>query len=451
MLGRVVQKPEPILYERVVAVGLLLLSCSIVFGGPLGIVGRGERHLLLAVVVVCSLIQLKREGLASALQFVTAHPIVLAPGLFAAINLLWVFRAVFHDSSPTLALAVQDAQSLLVTVVCTLAFVTFRERTYRSFDWLRWIVIMVAVLAGIQTSIWVFLLAHPVPQEVIESAEAMIFGTNEGVNILRQWNAGVWYTRIVWISSYWFVPCIFLAPLVIRKSSALLVVQTLMAIAVIVSFTRGIWLALIVAAVVLLVSVILPRRGVWRGRLVLSRAVMISVLAILLAGALTNFANFLVGEPGSMFARLNGAAAGFSLAEEGMGARLEQSRRLLEMWQERVWFGHGYGAYIPDLVRHEERPFIYEMVPVALLMKLGLVGFGLYCGFLAFVSYRIWSLSACSGAALALLPAMVGYLFQIHTNPVFFSFTGMFIFSVLLSLWLSLEVNKAAGMPHVRS
>ncbi|CAH0343191.1 hypothetical protein [Rhizobium sp. CECT 9324] len=122
-----------------------------------------------------------------------------------------------------------------------------------------------------------------------------------------------------------------------------------------------------------------------------------------------------------------------------------KSRELLEMWRVRPWFGHGYGAYIPDLVRHQERPFLYEMVPFALLMKLGIVGFGLYCGFLAFVSYRLWSLSADAGLALALLPAFVGYLCQIHTNPVFFSFTGMFIFSILLSLWISVEVSKAAG------
>ncbi|WP_230174601.1 hypothetical protein [Rhizobium sp. CECT 9324] len=320
------QKPTPFLRERVTAAALLLLTFSIVFGGPLGIVGRGERHLLLAVLVVASLIELIRRGPAAALQFVRAHPIVLAPGLFAVINLVWVLRSIFHDGAPGLSLAALDAQSLLVPLVFTLVFVAYRERVYLSIDWIRWIVTMVAVLAGIQTCIWLFLLVHPVPQEVIENAETMIFGTNEGVNILRQWNAGVWYTRIVWISSYWFVPCMFLAPHVVRKSSVLMLVQTLMAIAVIVSFTRGIWLALILGALVLLLAVVVPRRRAWRGRLVRSRVVVISLLAFLLAVALTNVASFLTGEPSSILARVNVAAEGFSVAEEeGMVDRVKQS------------------------------------------------------------------------------------------------------------------------------
>ncbi|MGJ4748423.1 hypothetical protein ACQV5M_18830, partial [Leptospira sp. SA-E8] len=100
-------------------------------------------------------------------------------------------------------------------------------------------------------------------------------------------------------------------------------------------------------------------------------------------------------------------------------------------------------AYIADHVNHADRPFLYEMVPFALLMKLGLIGFCIYLLFIFYPIYRLLiSFKSLEVDKLILMAGIVAFLIQIHTNPVFFSFTGMLIYSFFLWCWLVIENQK---------
>ena len=428
-------------------IGLLviLLSASSIFGGPLGVIGRGERHVLLILAVTVSIYELVKVRFQGVLRFVAAHPVVVVPALFALVNFLWVFNLLTKESGARVALGMMDAQSLVVPLVTPVIVIAMRRHLHSLVGLITMLVISVSILAAIQLGIWLFMVAHPIDRENVSALVNVVFGTTEGVNIIRQQNGMVWYTRIIWISSYWLLPCLFLAPLVIERKLPLLIIQTSISAAIIISYTRGIWVGAGIGAISLLLALTSTqrRRAKWSHRL--AKPMVISLAGIGLAVAIVQVASIAGGEPMGLFARLslptNGLVPGDS---EGVFDRVEQTRRLLEMWQENPWFGHGYGAFIPDLIRHADRPFLYEMVPPALLMKLGIVGFSLYLLSLFLISVRLWVLSGKARLALMLLPAFIGYLCQIHTNPVFFSFTGMFIFSVLLSTWIYVEISEKA-------
>ncbi|MDR6671377.1 O-antigen ligase family protein [Rhizobium sp. 1399] len=436
---------------QVIAVLLVLLTFSSIFGGPLGIIARGERHVLLLVLLGVSCFELWRTGVSKSVQFVRSYPILLVPLFFVAINAFWVFYPLFRKSDTPLFLPFVDAQSLLVPLVLIVAFVAIRDHLSLLYGWARLAIWMSGALAAAHFLVWLYLLVFPVTNDTILEFERSVFGTNEGVNILRQWNNGIWYIRVVWISTYWFVATFFLAPAFIRKRAWLVGVQTLLGLGIIVSYTRGIWLAVVVGMLLLTVALIRSLRGRQISRILVFQPLLVSGAALILAVGIAMAVSSLTGEPSSLSARFSlsvfdtesdklDSTADNVVNDEGASDRFKQAEKLFEMWRERPIFGYGYGAYAKDLVRHQDRPFLYEMVPFALLMKLGAVGFGLYLLFMLFVAYRVWCLIPTHPVAPALLSGFVSYILQVHTNPVFYSLTGMFIFSFLIMLWMLLEV-----------
>jgi hypothetical protein len=422
---------------------IVCLVASTILGGPLGVVVRGERHVLLvaAMLIACYLIW--RRDLPTTIRFVRAHPIVLAPALFFAGGMIWVVLPLMTDSA-SFYFALVDAQSLVILPAATLVLIAMHNRLENLKSILHITITLCSMLALLQVLIWLFLRVHPIPHEQIYAVIELIFGTKESVSIVQQPSNEGAYWRVVWISSYWLIFAMFLAPVFVRKQSALFCIQFLCGVAILASYTRGIWLGLLAGICMLCVLALLPgnlRRRPLRKRpwVISALGLVASLMFVLTVDAVDGNVQILLAR---MYATTDVKYPEANIQDESAIERIQQSRKLIEKWQERPFVGHGFGAYVKSHYSHDERPFLYEMLPVALLMKLGLIGFSLYLGFLLFVLARLWILSKRSTLALAVSLAYVATLIQIHTNPVFFSFTGMLIFSLLLCLWLTLEITQ---------
>ena len=428
------------------------LVASTILGGPLGVVVRGERHVLLiaAILIACHLIW--RRDQPHALDFVREHPLVLAPALFFAIGMIWVVLPLVTDP-PSFYFALMDAQSLVILPAATLVLIAMRNQLSDLKSVLHTTIVLCAVLALLQVLIWLFLRFHPIPHEEIYEVIELLFGTKESVSIVEQPSNEGAYWRVVWISSYWLMFAVFLAPVFIRKRSALFCIQFLCGVAILASYTRGIWLGLLAGVCMLGVFALLPgdlrRRPSSKGPWTISALGLVaSLLFVLTIDAVEGNAQILLARMYATEPSTDARYPEVNVKDESAIERIQQTRKLIEKWQERPIIGHGFGAYVKSHYSHDERPFLYEMLPVALLMKLGLIGFSLYLGFLFFVLVRLWILSKTSTLALSTSGAYVATLIQIHTNPVFFSFTGMLIFSLLLCLWLTLEIRQKDHQPH---
>lgn len=126
----------------------------------------------------------------------------------------------------------------------------------------------------------------------------------------------------------------------------------------------------------------------------------------------------------------------FSENDISVNVRIEQGKALWETWKQQLIFGYGYGMS-SSVVRDAENPFTYEVMPLALLMKLGLVGVS---GFFVFFGYVAFSLVKQSeiyfSETKALLSALTSFAVSSLSNPLLLNFVGMGILSFLLICWL---------------
>ena len=110
--------------------------------------------------------------------------------------------------------------------------------------------------------------------------------------------------------------------------------------------------------------------------------------------------------------------------------RWSQLDEMLAAIQESPVVGHGFGASLPT-VRDEEAPFAYELMTLALVMKLGLFGVAIAVGLVSFMIYQIspyrWPDNARSTYA-----SYFGYMIACIFNPYLFGFFGTFFVLVLL-------------------
>ena len=400
--------------------------------------------LIAAVFIACYLIW--RDHMPQAVNFVREHPVVLAPALFFAGGMIWVFLPLVMEPS-SFYFALMDAQSLVILPATTVVLISMRNQPGGLKSVFRITIALCALLALLQVLIWLFLRLHPLPHEEIYEMVGRFFGTKESVSIIEQPSNEGAYWRVVWISSYWLIFAVFLAPVFIRNQSALFCIEFLCGVAILASYTRGIWLGLLAGVCLLVVSALLPknlrrrpsRKGPW---VILAMGLASSLLFVYAINAMQGNAQVLLARMYATEPSADVKHPEANVKDESAIERIQQSKKLIEKWQEHPIVGHGFGAYVKSHYSHDERPFLYEMLPVALLMKLGLIGFFLYLSFLLFVLSRLWILGKTSTVALAASGAYMATLIQIHTNPVFFSFTGMLIFSMLRCLWLTLEINQ---------
>lgn len=130
-------------------------------------------------------------------------------------------------------------------------------------------------------------------------------------------------------------------------------------------------------------------------------------------------------------------------AAESNQIKIEQVKRLTEKWLHAPIFGWGYGSYVEDYLRSEEAPFSYEMQAFSLLMKIGIVGLGIWIAF--FVLQIIFMVKHNKGKDFNYMASwlfmLVAMAVCVQTNPLLISFTGM---SVVLLISLMPSENSMA-------
>jgi O-antigen ligase len=201
------------------------------------------------------------------------------------------------------------------------------------------------------------------------------------------------------------------------------------------SETRGLWLAsLLGLGVVFWLS-----RGATKLKIAL-------VLPALLVAVLSLSHDFLPSVQERFAASLD-----FTEDRSNLG-RISQFAPLMDMARRHIILGNGFGSYAHDHPGVDPtEPWCYELQPAAYLMKIGIVGCGLWGLFLVWLLYDIWRTykrtedPARQTLAKGLLGAMLAMLFACGTNPSFATSAGMgcLLFTVVVADMLRQPVSTA--------
>jgi O-antigen ligase len=189
------------------------------------------------------------------------------------------------------------------------------------------------------------------------------------------------------------------------------------------SETRGLWLAAMLGlAVVFWLSSL-------RGRLRIA-----IILPFILVGVLALSQDFLP----SVRERFGET---FEAEDSSYRGRIDQFAPLMDMARKHIILGNGFGSYAPDHPGVDpKQPYGYELQPANFLMKMGIVGCGLWGLFLAWILHRLWVIykraedPAHRVLAKGILGGLSAMLFASATNPYFSSSPGMgcLLFTVIV-------------------
>jgi hypothetical protein len=110
-------------------------------------------------------------------------------------------------------------------------------------------------------------------------------------------------------------------------------------------------------------------------------------------------------------------------------ARIQQINALYDGFTEMPILGSGFGRGVFDVVRSEERPWLYEMTYNLMLYNTGIIGILVYFGCLYWI-YRtgLQIVNKYPKEKMILLPLLVGmsnFLIANITNPYFGSYDFM--------------------------
>ncbi len=410
--------------DRLIIIITGLLIVDTIIGGPLGLFFRGERHLLLAALVMSAIYGIITRPHKLPLNLTFAN-IYLWPAFFFGISLIWVFIVPLVSGSE-FRLAVQDAQSLILLPFASLLFYAATDLKSMARILLKIVVVVTACLALFQLAIWLWLELFSPLSDVPRSFLVWLFNTDKSIFVTYS-RSGGGYVRVFWISSIWIVMAIFTAPLVIKRRFNVIAIEFILGAAAYVSYTRGIWLGVFSGAVVCTILLfIMPL-----SKLEKERWGCVLAGLILAAAVISSIDYFARGQYGFL-----SRVTYVEQDDSGFSARMKQSLALLKMWEQRPLFGWGYGAYDKSNFSDPHAPFSYEMLPVALLMKLGIIGFLCYVLFWAglilkiFFFRRQWKFSN-----LLFSGGLMSYLISAHTNPFLYNFVGMMVIVVFLIWW----------------
>jgi hypothetical protein len=294
----------------------------------------------------------------------------------------------------------------------------------------RLVVFSAAVLALFQVVIWILGTLYPLYQIGIALLLRGIFGAGVAFMYVGPMPDG--FFRVFWISSLWHLIAFFWIPGVVDRRWVRYSLEGLSLLAIMVTYSRGIWLGLLMGVVV---------RGVVRMKVrQFGPQIVRASAATLAVGVLVVTWATATGQADRFSERFTSSA---SAEDAGVTERVEQVRHLTAVFAEHPVLGGGYGAYAKDYIRSDEAPFSYENMPAALLAKLGLVGLALS---LSFVGY--WTLVAwrrrwdTPQESAAFLGCGVAVSMATATNPMLINFIGIAILSCLLLDWTLIAAGR---------
>jgi hypothetical protein len=245
------------------------------------------------------------------------------------------------------------------------------------------------------------------------------------------------FFRVLWISSLYMVPALFFILKSPKNSFYKITTICLILMAIFVSYTRALWLGIAIGLGFLAATQLFLK--FCRGRFPISIWLRFTSIGVLLGAAAVLFfkneqLNFLTDRMMSLM-----------YGDEGVSVRLIQLQALTDTWSQHPFMGVGFGAHAERLIRSQTAPFSYEMVPAALLMKIGLIGisFLLINGCVVlFYAYKSFKKVKKENQFVYWLTTWIAFLFPCMTNPFLFNFVGMSIV-VLLLLEISGEEQES--------
>lgn len=343
-------------------------------------------------------------------------------------------------------LAIEDAQSLIILPIASLVAYSMQQKKMAT-QLMQWITGLALMLAICHVFLWIWLNCYPQPPGHYYHYISAVFHTTDSIFIFWQNAENGGYVRVFWISSIWVTVAVFIAPLIANKIK-LFLIELILGSAICVTFTKGVWLGIFVA-IIFCSGVILFALGKCKSeRDSLIKSWWYVLLALTCSIFFVMFLDYVINGRVSLLSRVSffeitDASISNIIIDESATERILQTKALLSQWEQRPLMGFGYGAFVSDHVRDPSRPFLYEMLPFALLMKLGIVGFSLYLislfGLILSVLYK----KRGTSEGLMFIGTVIAFFIAAHTNPILYSFVGMTVVFFILIWWI--EMMSAAA------
>ncbi len=221
------------------------------------------------------------------------------------------------------------------------------------------------------------------------------------------------FFRVMWITSTLFITGLLYSVCSGRRVAALL-----FATALLVSYTRALWLC---AAMGIAFAIVRNAAG---GRMPRIRPVWLA-LVVVAAGMLVAW-DFAQDVDDSIVPRVaNRLVTTFS--DESASDRVDQVDPLLDAWLASPVFGAGMGS-TASVSRSDVAPYMYELTYLALLMKMGIVGL---FGAGALVGALMIRPAPKSSAVGYIDASIVAFLLACATNPYLLNLVGLALLSFL--------------------
>ena len=236
------------------------------------------------------------------------------------------------------------------------------------------------------------------------------------------------FFRVFWISSIWLVPSFFYGVVFIRNRFARFFSVSFFFIAILATYSRGLWIGVSLGLFVFFLShFICERRG--GGRVIIVLLVIVHLIGLLVY----------IFHNSGFWSRVDSL---YSDAFSEGGARGRQVSSLLSAWYDNPVIGSGFGSSA-EVVRSVTTPYVYEMIPFALLMKLGLLGFFIFFSFFGFVFITgVFSRGVSVSEKSAFSAAFISFITSSMTNPILFNFVGVTVLCALLIHWSSIVARS---------
>ena len=328
---------------------------------------------------------------------------------FLALYLIaWMFIIPIFKGG-NLSYSISDGLPLIYLAFALFLF-NFYQNNYKVWRTQRIIIFfLLQAIALITILIWTIGTLYPslnVPIQFVVN-NYFSFGTASKVPSIYVGLMPDGFYRVLWITHIAFLPMLFLT-LFYRKYLSTFI----FAFAIFATYTRAFWLVLFVFIIFLLMRDILFRKKVFGKRVIFSASILFV---------------FLIPVLGELFLILSNRLEAL-LFDASASIRVIQLDALLEGWQSAPLFGNGFGASV-EYSRNSLLPYSYELTYVALLMKLGIVGFIILNGLFF---YHINFFSRFSNKQICIVFGILSILSVSFTNPYLINFVGLGFISLLL-------------------
>lgn len=401
---------------------------EVILGGPASLKVAPVRYpLFVAATGSLAILWLLRPSIPTS----ALRPCLAVFGFFV-LNLIWATLVPTIQGTDLLNSFDEAKAYLLVPPAILFAIQAVRDpQLFRRFQ--RIVIISTVILASVQSMIWVVGTVWPELRVPTIVGLNLIFRRPESIYVGPMPDG---FFRVFWISSLWTLPSFFWALSGVMSPRARLPVSAVLLFAIVVSYSRGVWVALVLGLIaMLLVRVVQGHVPRLRPGHLVAAGIGVAVIggALLWSGELER-----AGE------RL---ASTIETEDRSIGVRVEQVPHLLTLWRQHPILGGGYGAYSPSHIRDVRAPYSYENMPYAILAKLGVLGGTIFFGGLGLIALAAMAVHESRtrheagyfvGAAAATLTAAL-------TNPMLINFIGMTIICALLVQWTLLMSGTVAA------